>query len=182
MKKLIFEILKFVGGFIAASFVLGLGIACSADVPMWISMTVVVLSIILCVILAVNLVRVWPRKDDSDKVPEVPKPGRWNFIYDESRPDTGINQFGIISDGMNFLFYHAYKIETEDPVETCFIYSSMYMEDSFEECRYPWTAENDEILLDALNKADRDPHVTGSFCGERSVLRTLEFKPYNGEE
>lgn len=119
--------------------------------------------------------------DDHEKTPEVPKPGKWDFIYEKEVPDIATNQIGILSDGANFLFFHVWKINEEDPIETCQVFNSMDLMDDSMECQYPWTAENDEILLDALNKADRDPFVTGSYCGEAGVLRALKFKPFEKE-
>lgn len=93
----------------------------------------------------------------------------WRFVYDEEVFDTmGSNFVGIVTDGRRFLFFHAQPTEGMYE-ERCFIYSSlmdMYNRDN-EELSYPWTAENDALLLKALNSLDDD---SNRFCGEDSVF------------
>ena len=93
----------------------------------------------------------------------------WRFVYDEEVFDTmGSNFVGIVTDGRRFLFFHAQPTEGMDE-ERCFIYSylmDMYNRDN-EELSYPWTAENDALLLKALNSLDDD---SNRFCGENSVF------------
>lgn len=99
------------------------------------------------------------------------KPAKWDFVYDEGFPDTaGQNEMGVISDGEHYLFYHAYAEEEGQP-EICHIYSSLNMDEDTEECSYPWTAENDSILLECLNNLENET----DFCGEGSPIRTLKF-------
>lgn len=101
----------------------------------------------------------------------------WDFRYEEEFPDTaGPNMAGVISNGDNYLFYHAYADEDGDPV-ICHIYSSFNMTEDTQVCSYPWTAENDSILLDALNNLE-DPD---DYCGEGSPLTTLRFNGENND-
>lgn len=96
----------------------------------------------------------------------------WEFHYDEEYPDTaGRNFLGLLSNDENFLFWHAFADE-EGQTETCHIYDSLAMQPENEICSYPWTAENDSVLLNALNNL-KDPK---DFCGESSPIRTLKFK------
>lgn len=96
----------------------------------------------------------------------------WEFCYDEEYPDTaGRNFLGLLSNGENFLFWHAFAHE-EGQTETCHIYDSITMRHDNEICSYPCAAENDTILLNALNNLE-DPN---NFCGEGSPIRTLKFK------
>lgn len=151
-----------------------------AAVPVWVSLAVLLEAAVTLWIFTMELSReIRSLRDDSDLAPEPPAPENWRFIHKWGYSDSaGVNQWGIISNGENHLFFHTFKVNETDLIETCIIFYSMLMTEDTEECRYPWTAENDEILLDALNKADRDPFVRGSFCGEESALRNLHFKPY----
>lgn len=95
----------------------------------------------------------------------------WGFAYDEQFPDiAGRNFIGIISNGKNNLFWHAFA-EEEGQMETCHIYDSMLMEQESEICTYPWTAENDSLLIETLNNL-QNPE---DWCGEACPLRTLKF-------
>ena len=93
---------------------------------------------------------------------------KWKFVYDEEVCDTlGSNFVGIITDGKRFLFFQTVPDEELND-ERCYIYSSMmsmFNRDS-EELSYPWTAENDELLLNALNSLDEE---STRYCGEDSV-------------
>lgn len=102
----------------------------------------------------------------------------WRFVYDEEICDTlGSNFMGIITDGCRFLFFHALPEDDLGDVR-CYIFSSlqsMFNHDD-EELSYPWTAENDELLLKALNSLDED---STRYCGEDSVYH--EFFTANTE-
>lgn len=93
----------------------------------------------------------------------------WKFVYDEEVCDTqDIDFVGIITDGKRFLFFQTVTDEEQNE-ERCYIYSSMramYNCDS-EELSYPWTNENDELLLKALNSLDDD---SDRYCGENSIF------------
>ena len=181
--KLFLEILKFAGLFAVACmlFVLGMNsFSCEpawAAVPEWVSWMLIVCSFVAFYIFMVNLIRVWPRKDDSDKTPEPPKADKWAFVYEEEHFDAaGRNILGIITNGVNYLFFHVYKVDEDDIVEQCEVFNSITFDKDSLECSYPWTDKNDEILLEALDEADDDPFVKRSFCGDDGVLRTLKFR------
>lgn len=99
---------------------------------------------------------------------------KWDFVYDEQFEDPwGCNSAGILSDGDRFLFWHAFPVNEIDRVETCRIYDSfwrMYNDDD-PECEYPWTAENDSLLVACLNNLE-DPN---NYRGENSPIRILKF-------
>lgn len=100
----------------------------------------------------------------------------WKFLADENFPDEwGANSAGVLTDGTHFLYWHALKDNENDPVETCHIYNSIYMTEDTEEIYYPWTAENDALVIAALNASNEqnDNH----WCGDDSALRQIEFKP-----
>lgn len=100
----------------------------------------------------------------------------WKFLADEDFPDEwGANSAGVLTDGTRFLYWHAFKENEKDPIETCHIYNSVYMTDDTEEIRYPWTAENDALVIEALNACNEknDNH----WYGDDSALRQIEFKP-----
>ena len=97
----------------------------------------------------------------------------WNFIYDEEHWDyAGANFAGVMQDKNNpsrVLFFHAYKDLDDDPIEICYVYSSIFMDDDSLECMYPWTADNDSLLLKALNESG------DNYCGDGSPIQKLEF-------
>ena len=97
---------------------------------------------------------------------------KWEFTYDEEVFDHwGQNIAGIITNGENYLFYHVHPHE-DGGNEYCHVYNSIWMMDESEECCYLWTAENDEILLDALNNAKSIIDI----IGDDGLLHKLEFK------
>ena len=100
---------------------------------------------------------------------------KWEILYDEEHyKDCNcekVSFLGVISDGERMLFFR-----TDGGISeacTCHVYNSLVMDEDAEECRYPWTAENDSILLGCLNGLE-DPD---EYCGDGSPVRTLEFKP-----
>lgn len=105
---------------------------------------------------------------------------KWNFIYDEEYGDDpyGSNFSGVIarSDG-NFrcLFFHAY-CNKEGARPFCHIYDSILSMTQHENeiCSYPWTRENDSILLHVLDSLENPQ----DYSGDNSPLRTIEFIPY----
>ena len=97
----------------------------------------------------------------------------WGFQYDEEYPDTaGRNFVGVLTNEENYLFWHAFA-DNDGQVENCHIYSSLkdLYESQNEVCVYPWTAENDSLVLEALNTL----HNPLDYCGEGCPLSTLEF-------
>ena len=96
---------------------------------------------------------------------------KWDFIYDEEIPDEFPNYIGVISNGKDLLFYHAYYLEEDKPI--CDIYDSlrefwMYGETNMS---YEWSAENDEKFVNFLNSLPENAIVHG----DDSDL--LNFKP-----
>lgn len=99
-------------------------------------------------------------------------PDRWDFVYDEEQSvHEGVRPMGVISNGRNFLFFEVQATEGEDEADICHVYDSISMNPESEVCSYPWTADNDSALLNALDNL-ADPR---DFCGENCPLRTLEF-------
>ena len=104
---------------------------------------------------------------------------KWDFVYDEECfDDCGRNFCGVLSNGKNYLFWHAY-VREEGGDEICSVYDSLWalVEGENKMCEYKWTAENDSILLDCLNNLD-DPK---DFCGENSPLRRIKFNDNESE-
>ena len=97
---------------------------------------------------------------------------KWDFIYDEEFPDERPNFMGVISNGKDLLFYHAYTPDIDEDEAVCLIFDSLYALYEGEPCniKYPWTAENDEKLLAFLNSLPEDAIIHG----DDSAL--LEFK------
>ena len=104
--------------------------------------------------------------------PEKSREPKWEIIHEEEFPDTaGQNIIGVIQDRTNpgkILFFHVYADEEGD-IETCHIYSSVSLDPATRLCEYPWTAENDEALLEALNKCG------DNYIGDDSPLKALSF-------
>jgi len=95
----------------------------------------------------------------------------WDFRYEEEFPDTdGANQMGVLTNGKYYLFYHVFA-DDERKTEICHIYSSLNMTEETEECSYPWTSENDSLLLEFLNNLEDET----DFCGEGSPIRLIKF-------
>ena len=96
---------------------------------------------------------------------------KWDFVYDEEVfDDWGQNIGGLITNGDDYLFYHVYPHKNGgEPY--CHIYNSIWMNDDTEECCYPWTSENDEILINALNNAESIIGITG----DDGLLHQIEF-------
>lgn len=100
----------------------------------------------------------------------------WEFVYDEEVHDPRKpNVVGTISNGKNVLFY---RIEPSRNGETeiCSIFSSMQCLISGEEAEvsYPWTSDNDDKVIEALNSLQDYSRL----CGENSILKEIEFKDY----
>ncbi len=99
---------------------------------------------------------------------------KWDFLYDEEIFDDAPNFMGIITNGKDVLFYHSYYPEgTHSNTATCEIYSSFTAMFIGGEAvvRFPWSAENDEKLINFLNSLPEDADV----ISDESVL--LNFNP-----
>lgn len=102
---------------------------------------------------------------------------KWKFIYDEEIYDSwGLNSVGVISNGKSVLFYRTIS-SSNGGTEICSIYSSMQCLISGEEAEvsYPWTSDNDDKLLEALNSL----HDSSRLCGENSILGEIDFQDYD---
>lgn len=95
----------------------------------------------------------------------------WKFTYDEEIADRERCHFiGVISNGKHFLFYKTWET---DGTEMISIYASIMnlMNDESPELTYPWTAENDRMVIKALNSLEENE--THRFCGENSILHEI---------
>lgn len=109
---------------------------------------------------------------------DIPKPD-WKFTYEEEYPDSaGYNCVGILRDKnsdspFSCLFFHILKDNEDDEVETMHIYGSLYnlFNADCDEIAFPWTSENEDILVAYLNGLP-DPV---DICGDDGLLRQLEF-------
>lgn len=102
---------------------------------------------------------------------------KWKFIYDEEVLDSwGRNFLGVISNGKDTLFYHIVP-ESNGGTEICHVFSSLQclLSGDEPEVSYPWTSDNDDKLLEALNSL-RD---SSRLCGENSILGEIDFQDYN---
>ena len=98
---------------------------------------------------------------------------KWDFIYDEEIFDERTNFIGIISNGKDVLFYHAYTVDVEKDEEVCEIYDSFLALCHGEphNIKYIWTSENDEKLIDFLNSLPEDAIIHG----DDSALLEIKF-------
>ena len=102
--------------------------------------------------------------------------GTWKFTYDEEIADREKCHFiGVISNGKHCLFYKTWET---DGTEMVSIYASIMnlMDDESPELTYPWTAENDRMVIKALNSLEENE--THRFCGENSILHEIKFKKH----
>lgn len=97
--------------------------------------------------------------------------GGWDFSYDEefNHPCSPWRFAGVLTDGRHFLFWN---VVGDDGAEICRVYNSIAMDDDTLECEYPWSAENDSILIGCLNNLEDQQ----AYCGDGSPIQTLEFK------
>ena len=98
----------------------------------------------------------------------------WDFVSDEEFHHDFIPfiQAGILTDGWRYLYWNV--TEDADGRQTCHIHNSILMDSDTEEIAYPWTADNDAKVIDALS----DPDNWGYWCGEDSILRSIDFDPW----
>ena len=104
---------------------------------------------------------------------------KWDFVHEQESLNPAFYGFytGIISNGKDFLFFRANR---EDNL--CEVFGSieeMGEDDSelFALCSYPWTAENDSLLLSVLNNTPFEDVYTYGTCDQsKSILKTIEFK------
>ena len=93
-------------------------------------------------------------EDEKERLESIIRGPKWEFVYEEEFPDSnGTNLIGIIQNKNNpkqVLFFQVYA-EDKDDIETCHILTSIALDPATKVCEYPWTAENDDMLLDYLN-------------------------------
>ena len=96
---------------------------------------------------------------------------RWDFVYEEEHFDVnGYCCAGILTNGRGYLFF---TISCSEPGTSaiCRIFSSITFCQESLECQYPWTAENDDLLLTCLNTIG----VEKPYSGEDSPIRKIGF-------
>lgn len=95
---------------------------------------------------------------------------KWDFKYEQEVWDhAGTNLVGVLTNGEKFLFFHVFRDDEDKPL-LCHIYNSILMSPETEECSYGWSAENDSLVIEALNNCQPE-----RIWGENSVLREIEF-------
>lgn len=116
-----------------------------------------------------DLVKAWRAKHDIRE---------WDFIRDEERytPDGRLFWAGLLTNGKDYLYWRTDPTEHNGDETFCHIYNSILMDDDSEECCYPWSAENDELVVNGLNS---DPE---NYSGDDSALRQIEFRPVTWNE
>jgi len=95
----------------------------------------------------------------------------WRFIGEEEVGDEAspILFLGVLTNGEDCLYYRVEK--DHEGRDICTIHNSLTFEDGSEEVSYPWTADNDQKVIDALD-AVTDRRL---IAGEESVLRDIQF-------
>ena len=114
----------------------------------------------------------WQVEYEIEEHPLVSNAPRWDFIYDEECPDPfGYNCNGILSDGQpyHFLFFTICR-DVDELTEHCSVRSNFFPIEGTQLCRFPWTDENEKILLECLNTCGEN------YCGDESPLHSLQFK------
>ena len=120
-------------------------------------------------------------EDEKERLESIIRGPKWEFVYEEEFPDSnGANRIGIIQNKNNpkqVLFFQVYAYDKDD-IETCHILTSITLDYATQVCEYPWTAENEEILLDCLNNT-----VVGEEYAETDgPLAKIPFKSLTGKE
>lgn len=81
---------------------------------------------------------------------------KWDFTEEEELPDTaGYNSMGLLTNG-RFSFPFHILADEEGQRERCHVYDSLLMRPEDEICAYDWTDENDEKVINALNRDGDD--------------------------
>lgn len=104
---------------------------------------------------------------------------KWDFVLEHESLNPAFYGFwtGVISNGKDFLFFRANR---EDNI--CEVFGSL--EEMCEEdselsalCSYPWTAENDALLLSVLENNPFEKIYACETCDHSgSILKTTEFQ------
>ena len=109
--------------------------------------------------------------------------GKWDIVYDEEYPDTnGYCGSAILSDGERFLFASICR-DDDEIIEHMSVRNELMPIEGTEIIRFPWTSENETILLQTLNESgdnyacDDSPLLSAPFKpAPKFVLATLHFK------
>lgn len=120
-------------------------------------------------------------EDEKERLESIICGPKWDFVYKEKFPDSnGANRIGIIQNKNNpkqVLFFQVYA-EDKDDIEFCHILTSITLDPATQVCEYPWTAENEEMLLDCLNNT-----VVGEeYAKTNGPLAKIPFKSITGKE
>lgn len=114
----------------------------------------------------------------------VEQDAKWDFVHEQESLNPAFYGLytGIISNGSDYLFYRA---SGEDNL--CEVFGSI--EEMCEEssgrnalCSYPWTAENDSLLLDTLNANPFEMVYKYGTCDQSgTILKTIKFFPHEND-
>lgn len=119
-------------------------------------------------------------EDEKERLESIIRGPKWEFVYEEAFPDSnGTNKIGIIQNKNNpkqVLFFQVYA-EDKDDIEFCHILTSITLDPATQVCEYPWTDENEELLLDCLNNT-----VVGEEYAENGPLAKIPFKSITEKE
>ena len=97
---------------------------------------------------------------------------RWDYVYEEELFDTnGYCSVGIFSNGISYLFFTVSSPTIGEP-EECYVYNSISFTDECLLCKYDWSAENDELLFEALNSL-------GENFNEQEIFRVISQLIFN---
>lgn len=120
-------------------------------------------------------------EDEKERLESIIRGPKWDFVYEEHFPDSnGTNKIGIVQNKNNpkqVLFFQVYA-EDKDDIEFCHILTSITLEPATHVCEYPWTAENEEMLLDCLNNTI----VEEEYAETNGSLAKIPFKSITGKE
>ena len=120
-------------------------------------------------------------EDEKERLESIIRGPKWEFVYEKEFPDSnGTNRIGIIQNKNNpkqVLFFQVYA-EDKDDIEFCHILTSITLDPATQVCEYPWTDENEELLLDCLNNT-----VVGEEYAENDgPLTRIGFKSITEKE
>lgn len=120
-------------------------------------------------------------KNEKERLESIIRGPKWDFVYEEEFHDSnGANRIGIIQNKNNpkqVLFFQVYAYDKDD-IETCHILTSITLDYATHVCEYPWTAENEEMLLDCLNNTI----VGEEYAETNGPLAKIGFKSVTGKK
>lgn len=108
----------------------------------------------------------------------VEQDAKWDFVHERESLNPAFYGFfiGLVSNGSDFLFYRASR---EDNL--CEVFGSIeeMCQSNSEDlalCSYPWTAENDSLLLSVLNANPFGKVYAEGTCDQsQSILHSIQF-------